>query len=207
MCRLRLASILLASFIFLGISPILSLAQTAQSRAESARLMNELMSGKGDVGGPFTLSDQFGKSRSLSEFKGKIVLIYFGYMFCPDVCPTDLANVARLLKLLGKDSNQVQAIFITLDPARDTQDLIGKYTNHFDNRIIGLRGTETLTKEIATKYKTFYEKVNVRGSQYLIDHTAFVYIMNRQGKYLAFFPPGTSAERMEVMVRDALLTK
>jgi protein SCO1/2 len=169
--------------------------------------MNELMSGKGNVGGPFTLSDQFGKSRSLSEFKGKIVLIYFGYMFCPDVCPTDLANVARLLKLLGKDSNQVQAIFITLDPARDTQDLVGKYTNHFDNRILGLRGTETLTKEIATKYKTFYEKVNVRGSQYLIDHTAFVYIMNRQGKYLAFFPPGTSAERMEVMVRDALLTK
>jgi len=207
MCRFRLASILLASFIFLGISPIHSLAQTAQSRAESARLMNELMSGKGNVGGPFTLSDQFGKSRNLSEFKGKIVLIYFGYMFCPDVCPTDLANVARLLKLLGKDSNQVQAIFITLDPARDTQDLIGKYTNHFDNRILGLRGTETLTKEIATKYKTFYEKVNVRGSQYLIDHTAFVYIMNRQGKYLAFFPPGTSAERMEVMVRDALLTK
>jgi len=207
MCRFRLASILLASFIFLGISPIHSLAQTAQSRAESARLMNELMSGKGNVGGPFTLSDQFGKSRGLSEFKGKIVLIYFGYMFCPDVCPTDLANVARLLKLLGKDSNQVQAIFITLDPARDTQDLIGKYTNHFDNRILGLRGTETLTKEIATKYKTFYEKVNVRGSQYLIDHTAFVYIMNRQGKYLAFFPPGTSAERMEVMVRDALLTK
>ena len=207
MCRFRLASILLASFIFLGISPIHSLAQTAQSRAESARLMNELMSGKGNVGGPFTLSDQFGKSRNLSEFKGKIVLIYFGYMFCPDVCPTDLANVARLLKLLGKDSNQVQAIFITLDPARDTQDLIGKYTNHFDNRILGLRGTETLTKEIATKYKTFYEKVNVRGNQYLIDHTAFVYIMNRQGKYLAFFPPGTSAERMEVMVRDALLTK
>jgi protein SCO1/2 len=128
-------------------------------------------------------------------------------MFCPDVCPTDLANVARLLKLLGKDSNQVQAIFITLDPVRDTQDLIGKYTNHFDSRILGLRGTETLTKEIATKYKTFYEKVNVRGNQYLIDHTAFVYIMNRQGKYLAFFPPGTSAERMEVMVRDALLTK
>lgn len=207
MCRLRLASILLASFIFLGISPIHSLAQTAQSRAESARLMNELMSGIGNVGGPFKLSDQFGKSRSLSEFKGKIVLIYFGYMFCPDVCPTDLANVARLLKLLGKDSNQVQAIFITLDPARDTQDLIGKYTNHFDSRILGLRGTETLTKEIATKYKTFYEKVNVRGNQYLIDHTAFVYIMNRQGKYLAFFPPGTSAERMEVMVRDALLTK
>ena len=169
MCRFRLASILLASFIFLGISPIHSLAQTAQSRAESARLMNELMSGKGNVGGPFTLSDQFGKSRNLSEFKGKIVLIYFGYMFCPDVCPTDLANVARLLKLLGKDSDQVQAIFITLDPARDTQDLIGKYTNHFDSRILGLRGTEAQTKEIATKYKTFYEKVNVRGNQYLID--------------------------------------
>lgn len=182
-------------------------SQTAQSRAESARLMSELMSGKDLVGGPFTLSDQYGKSRSLADFKGKIVLIYFGYMFCPDICPTDLANVAGLLKLLGKDSNQVQAIFITLDPARDTQELIGKYTNHFDSRILGLRGTEIQTKEIATKYKTYYEKVNIKGKNYLIDHTAFIYIMNRQGKYLAFFPPGTSPERMEVMVREAMAVK
>lgn len=180
---------------------------TQQSRAESARLMNELMSGKGDIGGPFSLTDQNGRLRSLSEFNGKITLIYFGYMFCPDVCPTDLANLSQLLKRLGPLSNKVQVIFITLDPVRDTQELIGNYVNHFDKRILGLRGTEAQTKEIATKYKTFYEKVKTKGDQYLIDHTAFVYIMNQQGKYYAFFPPGTSSDRMEIMIRELLTSK
>ena len=166
--------------------------------------MSELMSGKGQVGGPFTLLDQTGKKRSLAEFKGKVVLIYFGYMSCPDICPTDLINLAGLLKRLGKESEQVQAIFITLDPARDTPELIGKYVQYFDKRILGLRGTEQQTKEVATKYKTFYEKVSLKSNQYVIDHTAFIYIVNRAGKYLAFFPPGTSPERMEVMVREAL---
>lgn len=181
-----------------------SLAQTSQSRADATRLMSELMSGKGVVGGPFTLTDHLGQTRSLAEFQGKLVLIYFGYMFCPDICPTDLANIARLLALLDKDSSNVQAIFITLDPTRDTQDLIGKYVGHFDKRILGLRGTEAQTKELATQYKTFYEKVNVNQQQYLIDHTAFIYLMNRDGKYVAFFPPGTIPERMATMVREEL---
>jgi protein SCO1/2 len=197
------ASLALVGALFLGMAP-LSHAQTAQSRAESTRLMSELMSGKGQVGGPFTLLDQTGKKRSLAEFKGKVVLIYFGYMSCPDICPTDLINLAGLLKRLGKESEQVQAIFITLDPARDTPELIGKYVQYFDKRILGLRGTEQQTKEVATKYKTFYEKVSLKSNQYVIDHTAFIYIVNRAGKYLAFFPPGTSPERMEIMVREAL---
>jgi protein SCO1/2 len=197
------ASFALAGALLLGVAP-LSYAQTAQSRAESTRLMSELMSGKGQVGGPFTLLDQAGKKRSLAEFKGKVVLIYFGYMSCPDICPTDLINLADLLKRLGKESEQVQAIFITLDPARDTPELIGKYVQYFDKRILGLRGTEQQTKQVATNYKTFYEKVTLKSNQYVIDHTAFIYIMNRAGKYLAFFPPGTSPERMEVMVREAL---
>jgi protein SCO1/2 len=199
------ASLALAGILLLGATPT-GYAQTAQSRAESTRLMSELMSGKGQVGGPFTLLDQTGKKRSLAEFKGKVVLIYFGYMFCPDICPTDLSNLAGLLKRLGKDSDQVQTIFITLDPARDTPELIGKYVQHFDKRILGLRGTEQQTKQVATQYKTFYEKVSQNGNQYVIDHTAFTFIMNRAGKYLAFFPPGTSPERMEVMVREALAT-
>ena len=199
----RPASLVLAGVMLLGVASM-GYAQTAQSRAESVRLMNDLMSGKGQVGGPFTLLDQNGKKRTLAEFKGKVVLIYFGYMFCPDICPTDLSNLAGLLKRLGKDSDQVQAIFITLDPVRDTPELIGKYVQHFDKRILGLRGTEQQTKQVATQYKTFYEKVSLKGNQYVIDHTAFTYIMNRAGKYLAFFPPGTSPERMEVMVREAL---
>ena len=199
----RPASLALSGALLLGVTS-LGYAQTDQSRAESVRLMNDLMSGKGQVGGPFTLLDQNGKKRTLAEFKGKVVLIYFGYMFCPDICPTDLNNLAGLLKRLGKDSAQVQVIFITLDPTRDTQEFIGKYVEYFDKRILGLRGTEQQTKQVATQYKTFYEKVSLKDNQYVIDHTAFTYIMNRAGKYLAFFPPGTSPERMEVMVREAL---
>jgi len=138
------ASLALAGGLLLGVTPA-GYAQTAQSRAESVRLMSELMSGKGQVGGPFTLLDQAGKKRSLAEFKGKIVLIYFVYMFCPDICPTDLSNLACLLKRLGKDRDQVQTIIITLDPARDTPELIGIYAQHFDKRILGLRGTEQQT--------------------------------------------------------------
>jgi len=201
---LRPASLALAGALLLGVASLGYAQTTAQSKAESTRLMSELMSGKGQVGGPFTLLDHTGKKRSLAEFKGKVVLIYFGYMFCPDICPTDLSNLASLLKRLGKDSDQVQTIFITLDPARDTPELIGKYVQHFDKRILGLRGTEQQTKQVATQYKTFYEKVSLKGNQYVIDHTAFTYIVNRAGKYLAFFPPGTSPERMEVMVREAL---
>ena len=200
----RLASLALAGVLVLGVASLGYAQTTAQSKAESTRLMSELMSGKGQVGGPFTLLDHTGKKRSLAEFKGKVVLIYFGYMFCPDICPTDLSNLAALLKRLGKDGDQVQTIFITLDPARDTPELIGKYVQHFDKRILGLRGTEQQTKQVATQYKTFYEKVSLKGNQYVIDHTAFTYIVNRAGKYLAFFPPGTSPERMEVMVREAL---
>ena len=202
----RLASLALAGVLVLGVASLGYAQTTAQSKVESTRLMSELMSGKGQVGGPFTLLDQTGKKRTLAEFKGKVVLIYFGYMFCPDICPTDLNNLAGLLKRLGKDSAQVQVIFITLDPARDTQEFIGKYVEYFDKRILGLRGTEQQTKRVATQYKTFYEKVSLKGNQYVIDHTAFTYIMNRNGKYLAFFPPGTSPERMEVMVREALAT-
>jgi protein SCO1/2 len=200
----RPASLALAGALLLGVASLGYAQTTAQSKAESTRLMSELMSGKGQVGGPFTLLDHTGKKRSLAEFKGKVVLIYFGYMFCPDICPTDLSNLAALLKRLGKDGDQVQTIFITLDPARDTPELIGKYVQHFDKRILGLRGTEQQTKQVATQYKTFYEKVSLKGNQYVIDHTAFTYIVNRAGQYLAFFPPGTSPERMEVMVREAL---
>jgi len=200
----RPASLALAGVLVFGVASLGYAQTTAQSKAESTRLMSELMSGKGQVGGPFTLLDHTGKKRSLAEFKGKVVLIYFGYMFCPDICPTDLSNLGALLKRLGKDGDQVQTIFITLDPARDTPELIGKYVQHFDKRILGLRGTEQQTKQVATQYKTFYEKVSLKGNQYVIDHTAFTYIVNRAGKYLAFFPPGTSPERMEVMVREAL---
>ena len=175
----------------------------AQERAGAARLMNELMSGNSPVGGPFTLRDADGRAVRLADFRGKLVLLYFGYSACADVCPTDLLEIAKLLTLLGPKATQVQPVFITLDPERDTPDFIREYASGFHPRIVALRGTEAETRQVALAYKVFYEKVRLRpGTAYTIDHTAFIYLLDRQGRYLAFMPPGTPAGRMLTMIRD-----
>ena len=174
-------------------------------RAQSARLMNELMSGKARIGGPFTLTDQHGKPTSLADFRGKLVLLYFGYTFCPDVCPTDLLTMAQTVGMLGAQGGGVQPVFVTLDPERDTQALLGNYVEAFHPRFVALRGSEDEVRRVAMTYKIYFEKLRPPGSAaYLIDHMAFVFLLDRDGKYLAFFPPGTTAERMAVMVREHL---
>lgn len=172
-------------------------------RVDAARLMNELMSGTAAVGGPFTLTDISGKRVSLADFRGKVVVLYFGYTFCPDVCPTDLLAIARLLDTPGVDREQVQLVFVTLDPARDTPAQLASYVSSFSPRIVALSGTESEVRAVATSYKVFYEKVRAPGSaHYVIDHTAFIYIIDPQGNYAGFFPPGTSVERMSTVVRE-----
>ena len=174
-----------------------------ERRTDAARLMNELMTGKTPVGGPFTLTDGSGTPRSLADFRGKVVLLYFGYMFCPDVCPTDLARIGAMMKLLGAEAEAVQPLFITLDPLRDTPALIKEYAAAFHPRLVALHGSEAETRRIATSYKVFYEKVP-QGTTYFIDHTAVTFLIDRNSNYVAFFPPGTHADRMAVMVREAL---
>ena len=174
-------------------------------RAEAARLMNDLMSGKTQVGGPFTLTDQHGNKRSLADFRGKFVLLYFGYTFCPDVCPTDLAAMAQAIRTLDAEGNALQPIFVTLDPERDTREILRNYAAAFHPRFVALSGSEEEVRRVATAYKIYFEKVRSPGSSvYLIDHMAFVFLLDRDGRYVAFFPPGTTAERMAVMVREML---
>jgi protein SCO1/2 len=177
----------------------------AEEADEAARLMDELMSGKSVVGGPFTLADPSGRKRSLAEFRGKVVILYFGYTFCPDVCPTDLAQIARAVRDQGAREHQVQPIFITLDPARDTPELLRRYAAAFHPRLLALRGSEAETRRIARAYKVFYEKVPAEGSGgYAVNHVAFAFVLDRQGKYLAFVPPGTPSGRTAELLREAL---
>jgi cytochrome oxidase Cu insertion factor (SCO1/SenC/PrrC family) len=179
-----------------------------ESRAQGARLMNELMSGKVSVGAPFTLTSAQGKRVSLGDFRGKLVLLYFGYTSCPDVCPTDLLAVAQTVKSLGKQGGQVQPLFVTLDPARDTPEVLRGYAAAFHPHLIALTGSEDEIRRVATAYKVFYEKVRIeRADLYLIDHAAFTFLLDRAGKYIMFFPPGTPPERMVVMVRQQLAAK
>ena len=177
--------------------------QGEERRADAGRLMTELMSGRAAVGGPFALADPAGKVRSLAEFRGKLVLVYFGYTQCPDVCPTDLARIAAMLAALGDDAQAIQPLFITLDPARDTPSVLREYAAGFHPRLVALRGSEEETRRVATSYKVFYEKVpQPRG--YLIDHMPLTFLLDREGQYVAFFPPGTPPERMAVMVRESM---
>ena len=166
--------------------------------------MNDLMSGRVPVGGPFALPDAGGKLRSLDEFRGRLVLLYFGYTHCPDVCPTDLAAVSGALRLLGPQAAAVQPLFVTLDPARDTPELLREYAAAFHPSLIALRGGEMDTRRIARSYKVAYERVADGKGGYYIDHAAFTFLLDRGGKYVGFFPPGTHADRMAAMIRDSL---
>jgi protein SCO1/2 len=120
--------------------------------ADAARLMNELMSGKVPVGGSFALDDQWGKPRTLDDFRGRVVLLYFGYTHCPDVCPTDLSAIGAMLRLLGAQGDAVQTLFVTLDPQRDTPSVLREYAAAFHPRFVALRGSEDDTRRIALRY-------------------------------------------------------
>jgi protein SCO1/2 len=177
-------------------------------RSDAARLMNELMTGKTPVGGPFTLTDPNGQLRSLSDFRGRLVLLYFGFTYCPDICPTDLMSVGNLVRSFGPDGAQLQPVFVTLDPARDTPEVLRAYATSFHPSFVSLSGTEDEIRRVATSYKVFFEKVRPPGTNtYFIDHSAYVFLLDREGRFITLFPPGTPQERMAVMVREQLLNR
>jgi protein SCO1/2 len=174
-----------------------------ERRADAARLMNELMSGKYPVGAPFTLTDPDGRRVALADFRGKLVLLYFGYTTCPDVCPTDLAMIGQALRELGPSADEVQPLFVTLDPERDTPAVLREYASAFHPRFVALSGSEDEIRRVATDFKVFFEKVQPPGAKtYAIDHTAYTFLLDREGKFVILFPPGTEAGRMAEMLRE-----
>jgi cytochrome oxidase Cu insertion factor (SCO1/SenC/PrrC family) len=176
-----------------------------ERRAGAAQLMGELMSGRHPIGAPFVLDDPDGRRMALGDFKGKLVLLYFGFTMCPDVCPTDLALIAQALRALGAQENEVQPLFITLDPQRDSPAVLREYAAAFHPRFIALTGSEGEVRRVATDYKVFFEKVRLPGrDNYTIDHTAYTFLLDRDGKFVILFPPGTPSERIEEIVREQL---
>jgi cytochrome oxidase Cu insertion factor (SCO1/SenC/PrrC family) len=178
---------------------------TEPRRVDAARLMNDLMTGRGPIGGPFSLPDQRGRFAGPAQWRGKVVLMYFGYTFCPDACPTELSSIAAAIEALGADGAKVQPVFVTLDPLRDKPVAIGRYAESFNPRFAALGGTEAEVRRVALSYKVFFEKVPQRGTdRYLIDHTSFTYVLDAEGRYMGYFPPGTSGRRMAEQVRALL---
>lgn len=176
-----------------------------QSTRSAAEIMDILMWNREPVGGPFALTDQAGRDRTDREFRGKLMLVYFGFTYCPDVCPTDLQAIALALDKLGADGDQVQPIFITVDPERDTAAHLAEYVPLFHPRLIGLTGSDDAIRKVADAYKVYYARVPLKDAgDYTVDHTAYIYLMDRDGNYLGFFPPGTSADRMVEIIRPRL---
>lgn len=132
-------------------------------------------------GRDFRLTDADGRERTLADYKGKAVLLYFGFTQCPDVCPTALIRAAEVRKLLGADGDKLQVIFITVDPVRDTPEVIKAYTAAFDPSFIGLYGDAKRTRETADEFKVYYKQVPT-GSSYTMDHSALSYVFDPQGR-------------------------
>ncbi|HZW87066.1 MAG TPA: SCO family protein [Gallionella sp.] len=129
----------------------------------------------------FHLTDHNGKPRTLADFRGKVVVLFFGYTHCPDVCPTKLADLAQTMRLLGNDADKVQVLFITLDPERDTRELLAKFVPSFSPVFLGLYGDVQETASVAQKFRVDYSK-NPTSSGYTLDHSTFTYLIDTQGK-------------------------
>jgi protein SCO1/2 len=153
----------------------------------------------------FTLTDHTGKPRTLADFKGKAVVVFFGYTQCPDVCPTTMAEMATVMQKLGPLADQVQVLFITLDPERDTQELLASYVPAFDKRFLGLRGTLDQTAKTAKEFKVFYAKVpGTDPGSYTIDHTAGSYVFDRDGRLRLFIRHGQGPDPIVHDLRELL---
>ena len=179
-------------------------ASAADEQQTAAQMMDDLMFGRGTVGGPFTLTDQNGRRRSDSEFRGKLMIVYFGYTFCPDVCPADLLAITEALDALGPAAESIQPLFITVDPERDTYPL-RDYVAAFHPRLVGLTGSPEEIRKVANSYKAYYAKVpGARSGDYSIDHAGVIYLIGRNGEYLGFMPPQTGPAKLTEILRRNL---
>ena len=139
------------------------------------------------IGGPFQLVDQNGRTLSDRDLKGRPFLVFFGFTHCPDVCPTALFEMSEILRALGPDAERTRALFITVDPERDTPAVIKDYLSSFDPHLIGLTGDPAAIAAVAKAYRVYFKKVPLDGGGYSMDHTAIVYLMDKEGRFVAPF--------------------
>ncbi len=158
--------------------------------------------GRALIGGPFSLTDMEGKRLTDAGFRGKLMLVFFGYTHCPDVCPTEMQNMAEVMDKLGPDAKQVAPIFISVDPVRDTPEALSAYVKNFSPLITGLTGTQDEVASAAKAYRVYFKKADGGSPEdYTVDHSAFVYLMDREGNYLTHFMFNTPAETIVSVIR------
>lgn len=197
--KANILTCLLGVFLFLGI--------TGCDKQNSANKFHATDITGVEFGKDFQLTDHTGKVRTLADFKGRAVAMFFGYTHCPDVCPTTLSDMAQALTLLGKDAGKVQVLFVSVDPARDTPELLAKYVPAFNPDFLGLYGDEAATAKVAKDFRVFYQKHQGKNSQgYDVDHTAGTYVFDQSGNLRLFMSYGQGAEKIAHDLR-ALLAK
>tara|TARA_R110001592_G_scaffold64194_4_gene197454 strand:- start:29149 stop:29784 length:636 start_codon:yes stop_codon:yes gene_type:complete len=159
------------------------------------------------IGGPFTLTDHTGRPVTEQDFRGKAMLIFFGYTYCPDVCPTSLTEISAAMDKLGPSADKVVPILVSIDPERDTPEVLKDYVAHFHPSIVGLTGTPEQIKQAARVYRVYFAKVPDKGGDkdaYLMDHSSVIYLMGPDGKFLAHFSTQTDAETMAAKIKSLL---
>jgi len=199
--RSRLLLIVLLGFLLgaLGCAALLILVRGApQPKVET--------SGKALIGGPFALIDQTGKQVTDKDFRGRYMLVFFGFTHCPDVCPAELQVMADALGQLGPKASEIVPVFITLDPERDTPEVVGAYLKNFGPNFVGLTGTPEAIAAAATAYHVAFSKFEYKGQDgktaYSIDHSTLLYLMDKNGDYITHFSFGTPATKMtETLLR------
>ncbi|MFL6565303.1 MAG: SCO family protein [Burkholderiales bacterium] len=156
-----------------------------------------------DYGKTLELTDHTGRARRLEEFRGKVVVVFFGFTHCPDVCPTTLADLSQVVKALGREADRVQVLFVTVDPERDTPEVLGKYVGAFDPRFLGLYGDAAATQRAAREFKVYYEKRKTSDG-YSVDHSGQTYAIDSRGRLRLFVRPDRLASDLPEDLRTLL---
>lgn len=197
LAELRALQITLAVLLGLLLAGGLAIWQIAKDEGRVGELRQQAVEAnldqnvppRSNIGGPFQLTNQDGAAVTDANYKGKYLLIYFGYTYCPDVCPTGLQSMAHALDQLGADVSKVQPLYITIDPARDTPAKIKEYISSFHPQIVGLTGTQQQISTLAKAYQVYFAKSEqVDDKDYLMDHSSLIYLMDPNGKLVKTFP-------------------
>jgi len=201
--RGRLLTVIVAGFLIGALGGAAALVLTT-----GASDPNVTTTGKALIGGAFTLVDQHGKAVTDRDFRGRFMLVFFGFTHCPDICPAELQVISETLDELGPKAEEVVPVFVTLAPERDTPDVMADYVKNFGSRFVGLSGSPEAIAEAAKAYRVAYSKFENKGADsnasYSIDHTALVYLMGRDGEYITHFNYGTPAAKMTEILRRYL---
>lgn len=158
------------------------------------------------VGGRFALVDQDGRRVTDASYRGKAMAVFFGFTNCPDICPTGLARMTEIMDALGPDAAKLQPIFVTVDPGRDTPEVMKSYVAHFSDRFVGLTGSEAEIAAVAKAYRVYF-KIHgdpATNPNYLVDHSAFIYVMDTTGGFVGTFTPDTPVDAAVKLIRRAL---